>query len=498
MIRSRQLIPPYLSEHRPFRNGRVLSSRACSRVACLLLFLSLLLWDGVSFSAFAAETDSSASRTASPSSKALEEHISRLSKLPARVEKPGTLTGTWTPPLPKEQEGSRDDERLYRHFLINYVVDVAEIDTAFMDNAARIRDLRRFLRRMRDDGRYMIDSVKFTGTASPDGYIEYNRWLSENRLDHFKDLISEEIELPDSIIFLNDSYITWQNFREGVEQSDIPRRNQVLEVIDMPADTVRWYRGMHTDARLLKLRSMDKGRVWETLKPILYYLRFADAEFVLKRRPFPEIVPPLPTIDVTPLPLVITGQPRELWIRRLYIKTNFVKWSLLLSNLSVEVDLIRHWTLGLTMFYSKWDYFIPEIRFRMAGFMTELRYWFNPEENDGWFIGAHYGYSYYNLGFNGAHRYQDLYGQTPTRGGGLAFGWRKQFGHNNRWRFELSAGAGIYPLHYSVFQNTHDYRNGRWLEARRQTFYGLDEFSVSVGYAIDMFKKSVPKKQWWQ
>lgn len=390
---------------------------------------------------------------------------------------------------------SSSTQRFSREFQIHYICDSINIDPAFVDNAIRIGEVRDFLRYIRNDKSLRLDSVKFTGTASPEGYYEANNWLSENRLENFKKLIREEMDVPDSIIFLNDNYITWKMFRDAVEASDIPRKDTVLKVLDMEPGLVYWQKGMHTDHRALKLRQMDKGRVYETLKPILFSQRFATAEFVLSRIPEPDPLAELTRsiiIEYEPDPLL----PPEQWrVRRLYLKTNFAKWVLLLPNFSVEADIAAHWTLGLDMFYSKWDYFTPTVKFRMAGFMAELRYYFNPIDNDGWFVGGHFGYSYYNLAFNGAHRYQDLYGETPTKGGGLSVGWRKQFGHNNRWRLEFALGAGIYPLHYSVFKNTHTYKQGQWIEKRKETFFGIDQGAITIGYAIDMYKYKYKKRQ---
>lgn len=386
-----------------------------------------------------------------------------------------------------------------QHFKIHYVVDIADVDTTFMDNAKRIEMMRKYLRWIRQDNSLSLDSVKFSGTASPDGYYEYNNWLSENRLENLKKIMREEIEVPDSIIFRNDAYITWKMFRDSVAASNIPMRDSVLAILDMEPGLVAWWKlqstgkKMSTDHRMLKIRAMNNGKVYESLKPILHNLRFADVEIVTHRKSIidttrltivPREIPP-PTLDyVAPL---YDHNSRE-WVRRIYIKNNLVKDALLIANISVETDLTWHWTLDLTMFYSNWDYFWPQTKFRMAGFQTELRYWFNPIENDGWFVGGHVGYSYYNMAFNGAHRYQDLYGETPTMGGGMSFGWRKQVGPQRRWRIELSGGAGVYPLHYSVFQNTLNYKKGLWLEERRKTFFGVDVLSVSVGYAIDAYK----------
>lgn len=390
-----------------------------------------------------------------------------------------------------------------RHFKIHYPVDIAEVDTAFMDNAFRINSLHNYLERISADKTLSLDSVKYTGTASPDGYFEFNNWLSETRLENLKKIIRKDIDIPDSIVFRNDAYITWKMFRDSVAASDIPMRDSVLAILDMEPGLVPWYKiertgkRMNTDHRMLKIRALNRGRVYESLKPILHNLRFADVEMVVSRN-IPISYIDVPLVDVGELDYYISPIPyyyiENEWVRRLYIKNNLVKDALLLANLSVEVDLARHWTLDLTMFYSKWDYFKSQIKFRMAGFQTELRYWFNPVENDGWFIGGHFGYSYYNLAFNGAHRYQDLYGKTPTKGGGLSAGWRKQFGYKNKWRLELAAGVGVYPLHYSVFRNTPDEKNGLWIQERRETFIGVDVLSVSIGYAIDIYKKKTIKK----
>lgn len=382
-----------------------------------------------------------------------------------------------------------------RQIRIYYICDSINIDPAFVDNAVRIGEVRDFLRYIRDDKYLRLDSVKFTGTASPEGYYEANNWLSKNRLENFKKLIREEMNVPDSVIFLNDSYITWRMFRDAVAASDIPRKDSVLKVLDMEPGLVYWQKGMHTDHRALKLRQMDYGRVYETLKPILFSQRFATAEFILSRLPEPD-----PLADLTKDIVIIYEpdpfMPAEEWrVRRLYLKTNFAKWALLITNFAVEADIAAHWTLGLDMFYSKWDYFTPTVKFRMAGFMSELRYYFNPIENDGWFVGGHLGYSYYNLAFNGKHRYQDLYGETPTIGGGISLGWRKQFGYKNKWRLEFALGAGIYPLHYSIFDNTNDYKQGQWLEKRKETFFGIDQGSVTIGYAIDMYKYKYKKRK---
>lgn len=375
-----------------------------------------------------------------------------------------------------------------REFHIDYRLDSINIDTAYMENRMSLQEVDEFLQFLQDNKFLHLDSISFSGTASPDGYIERNQWLSRNRLEVFKRLMDEQYAIPDSLIVASDTYIPWQRFRRGVEASDIPYREEVLEVLALPADTVKWYKGMHTDSRLLTLRAMNRGQVWETLKPILARNRFATADFAY------HILTSVPTLETAvttnfPLPEITFFPQRieyETWVRRMYIKTNFVQWAFAIVNAGVEVDVARHWSVALPIVYSCWNYFSPKIRFRVAGFQPEVRYWFNHDENSGWYLNGHFGYTYYNMSFNGADRFQDYEGKTPTMGGGIGFGWRKHFGKGRRWLLEFGLGAGVYPLHYDVFENTEDYKKGPLIDTRKKTLFCIDQAAVTIGYTIPL------------
>lgn len=384
-----------------------------------------------------------------------------------------------------------------RYFKIRYVINIAEIDTTFVDNNERIEELKAFLQMVRDDERIQLRSVRFSGTASPDGTYEFNQWLCVNRLESFKKLIRTVLDVPDSIIFSNDSYIPWDGFRQKVAVSDIEHRDEILSIIDQEPKLVRWFGNRHTDHRLLQLRSMYGGKVWESLKhPILSDLRFADAEFEISIKMESLRLPALAQIvEKSPPPIsssLTFDEPLpmpEIWVRRLHLKTNFVDLGLLIGNLAVEVDLGPHWSFTLPMYYSALDYFVSTVKFRMLGCQPELRYWFSPIDNDGLFAGAHFGISYYNFAFNGDYRFQDHAGTTPTAGGGFSFGYRKLLGKSQRWRLEFSAGAGVYPLYYDMFYNTPDVKDGQLAFTKKKTFVGLDQAGITLAYAFDIQRK---------
>lgn len=386
------------------------------------------------------------------------------------------------------------------HFRIRYVINIPEIDSTFVDNNARITDMRDFLQRAGEDSLMRITGVRFRGTASPDGGYEFNRWLSENRLRTFKDLVFSYTNIPDSLITANVSDIAWDGFREKVAESDLEYRDEILSVIDEGPSLVEWFGNRHIDPRLLKLKRMHKGKVWESLKsPILRDLRYGDAEFTYYRMQelrhisqvrFGVAAPALPDIVTEP-------EWKETWMPRLYLKTNAVGLALLSANFAVEVDLARHWSFALPVYYCGMDWFKSTIKFRNFSVQPEFRYWFRRSANDGFFLGAHFGMSYYNFAFDGKYRWQDYRGRTPALGGGLSAGYRMPISRNERWRVEFSVGVGVYPLDYSVFDNTPDVRDGQWLFRNKKTYIGLDQASVAFSYSFDLkrFERRYPVKK---
>ena len=84
------------------------------------------------------------------------------------------------------------------------------------------------------------------------------------------------------------------------------------------------------------------------------------------------------------------------WSPLYYIKTNMLGWPCLWVNFEGETDFAPHWSAAIAVYYSGWDYFHRDTKFRTFSVMPEIRYWFQGR-NDGFFMGAHCGASYYNI-----------------------------------------------------------------------------------------------------
>ena len=178
----------------------------------------------------------------------------------------------------------------------------------------------------------------------------------------------------------------------------------------------------------------------------------------------------------------------ENWNRELHVKTNVVGLGLGIANAAVEVDLTKHLSFTLPVYYSAWDYFQSTLKFRTLAVQPEVRYWFHPD-NDGWFIGGHFGLGYFNLAFNGDYRYQDHNRETPSMGGGISAGYRTHLSRNKRWKMEFSLGGGVYPSRYDKFHNTSDTKEGLMVESVKKAYWGIDQAAVSFSYSFDLKKK---------
>ena len=386
------------------------------------------------------------------------------------------------------------------YFRVNSTV----IDSAYSDNAARMQEIIDFLRTIRQDSTINIVEVSFCGAASPEGSDQLNRKLARGRLTALERLIRKEMDIPDSLITRNDSYIPWDYLKSQIEDSELIRKDEVIAILNEESLLVDYHHpNTHIDNRIVKLKQLDNGKVWQQMN-ILFFgrMRNACAVFVTYKKELPPVQEPViipdtivaepePVIEVAPdtTAVVETIVPEvEEWSRKLHLKTNAIGLGMGIANVAAEIDLAKHWSFALPIYYSAWDYFKTTIKFRTAAIQPEFRYWLS-ENNDGFFAGAHFGLAYYNFAFDGDYRYQDHNRETPAIGGGVSVGYRMPISKNNRWRVEFSLGAGVYSNHYDKFHNTPDTKDGLMIESIKKTYWGIDQAAVSFSYMFDLKKK---------
>lgn len=379
---------------------------------------------------------------------------------------------------------------------IDFRVNSCAIDSTFSDNAAMVDKLESLIQDVRQDSTISIVRVSLCGTASPDGSYEINYQLAQSRLAALEDLIRNELEIPDSLIEKKDCYIPWPALIEQIENSKHDYKNRVLEILTIEPELVDYYTpNTHVDNRILSLRKIDGGRAWEEMK-LLYFasMRRARVVFVTRKNTTPiplcqeiqDTVVSTQTNSKLAVPEVVARECQ--WQPNLLLKTNLVGLGMGVTNAAIELDVARHWSVALPIYYSAWDYFTPTSKYRTLAIQPELRYWLS-SDNDGLFAAAHLGLAYYNFAFGGDFRYQDHNGNSPAIGAGLGLGYRLAISRDRRCNLEFSIGAGVYSLHYDRFHNTPNTKDGLMIDTIKSTYLGIDQAAISFTYRFGLTRR---------
>lgn len=385
---------------------------------------------------------------------------------------------------------------------VDFRVNSTVIDSAYSDNAARMQEIIEFIEDIRQDSTISIVEISFCGASSPEGSDQLNRRLAKDRLTALEKVIRKEVDIPESLITRNDSYIPWGFLKSQIKDSDLIRKDEVIAILEEESVLVDYHHpNTHVDNRIVKIRQLDNGKVWQQMNTLFFeQMRNACAVFVTIKKELPAVQAPEPepepivaepelVVEVVPDTTVVSTPVApgvEEWSRKMYLKTNLIGLGAAIANLSFEVDLGKHWSFSLPIYYSAWDYFKPTLKFRTLATQPEFRFWFSAK-NDGFFVGAHYSLAYYNFAFDGKYRYQDRNGNTPVMGGGLSAGCRFPISRNKRWKMELSVGGGYYFLDYDVFQNV---PNGAYSHYEKRKYLGVDQATLSIAYMLNRNKKN--------
>lgn len=165
----------------------------------------------------------------------------------------------------------------------------------------------------------------------------------------------------------------------------------------------------------------------------------------------------------------------------LLVKTNAVGWGMMAMNMAVEYDVSHAVSVVLPVYYSPFDYFVGNRKFRTFCVQPGVRYWF--ERVEGLFAGAHVGVATYNYAVKGGtYRYQDSDAKSPLFDIGVDVGYRLPLDKHHRWCVEFSLGLGYAYLNYDRFFNI---PNGAYVDTRHKDFFGIDHVGISFGYRID-------------
>ena len=381
-------------------------------------------------------------------------------------------------------------------------------DRSYASNGSRFDSFVTTARRIIDGHDGKVHSLRFEASCSPEGGRDINTRLVNARSLNVQRSLEKALRVKDvpSEVILNDR--PWSELLDIVSSprgASLPNRDKCIETLnraaaeDLEATQVRTLVGESAWSYMLKEFFPELRR----FRVILFVdIKLPDIEFdypalelyfesqsavEVPVEHFELASPSITAPALSPLPVV---EPEK--NTSVYLKTNAVALSMLVSNFALEVTLSDRLSLNIPMYYSGLDWFSRQTKFRTVAFLPELRYNFQTPEQDafvkGLYLGLHAGVAWYNFAFGGDWRIQDADGKSPALGGGLSLGYRLPLSRRvHGLGIEFNFGAGVYSLNYDKFYNEADGPVAQ--KGIREVRLLPDAIGISLYYRFDNYSR---------
>lgn len=386
--------------------------------------------------------------------------------------------------------------------MIDFRVNVVRIDPDFSDNASKIQEIVDNINAINSDSTLEVTSVAFCGAASPEGSYEWNRYLAGARLASLERLIRAKVQIPDSIISRDDSYIPWDYLRGQVISSNYSYKDTVVSIIDEAPMLVKDPgNGKLVDRRIVKLKRLNNRSVWRELFK-LYFSKMRNASAVIitykedKKRitavraegpKTPEM--PAMAVDVCPntLPLEIR-QTRKSKPFYMAVYTNMLYDALAVPNLGVEFYLGKNFSIAGNWMHAWWSYDRRHRYWRIYGGELNARYWFGKAADAKPLTGHHIGlYAQaitYDFEFGGkAYMGGEPGGTILDRahwGGGIEYGYSLPIAR----RLNIDFSIGIGYIGGRVYEFVPEGDRYLWSATKDRHWFGPTKIGVSLMWLI--------------
>lgn len=284
---------------------------------------------------------------------------------------------------------------------VDFPVGVSALDESYGENAARLPEILSFLKQVEEDDALDVVGVAFCGAASPEGTSTMNKRLAAERTAVMERYVRERMDLPDSIVTHCEGYIAWDKLARLVRESDMPAKQEVLEVLDEATEFTEGTSGFLNDSRKERLMNLQYGRTWRYMTEHFFpQLRNASAVFVTLRRKTvepevpaaPEAIPEEVAAPVTPEPQpALMVEEEEGGSFCMALKTNLLYDMLALPNLGVEFYCGKGWSVAGGWTYGWWSKNSRHRYWRAYGGELAVRKWFGTKAEEQPLAGHHLG-----------------------------------------------------------------------------------------------------------
>lgn len=391
------------------------------------------------------------------------------------------------------------------------------LEPQFRDNGTRLREFSRQFHKLLYDPQNKVRSILIVSGASPEGPSTRNKYLSDNRAKVVYDYLVEQHLADPTHIEIESRGVDWQGLKARVEKSDLPYKEDVLEILALP----EWISkdGKVVDGRKARLMTYQGGKVWNEL----YNLYFADlrgtrvmiAYNILKKdvppQPTPQAIVHTDTVYVEKRDTVYLEKVDTVYVNNINnhyntfinlvpsstptkepksasdkqrrpfymaIKTNLVYDGLVIPNIGAEIGIAKGFVLSgnyqnIWLRDKDWTRW-----YRIEGFEAGLKWYFNKERRP--FKGHHlelYGQMLtWDITYDGKGYMADRW----SYGGGIGYGYALPIGRRFNLDFEIGVGYLSGEMHRYTPQDGHRV----WQSLEKFEWIGPTKVGITLQWLI--------------
>ncbi len=165
---------------------------------------------------------------------------------------------------------------------ISYRANSTALDLNYKNNRSKINAYVEQIRNKTKYQGYEIKELNIFGSSSIDGRSNFNIALREQRVDNLAEYFRNSLSLPEDKIHGYFEEEHWNAMIQEVEASDMPYREEVLDILINTPEWIRDANGVIVDGRKLQLQTIhDEAAWWYMSKHIFPALRKARVQVVL-------------------------------------------------------------------------------------------------------------------------------------------------------------------------------------------------------------------------
>jgi len=125
-------------------------------------------------------------------------------------------------------------EQLSGEARVQFAVNSTILNRDLGGNGAELGMITSKMDSIRNDLGMQVVGLELTGYASPEGPRAGNERLAAGRVEALRDFLQQECNLPSEVMSVNYVAEDWQGLRQAIDTSNLPDKQQLLDIADGP------------------------------------------------------------------------------------------------------------------------------------------------------------------------------------------------------------------------------------------------------------------------